>query len=58
MLNAAIDIVNSAASKESLEGFKQAIEKVVPIYQSKKDMIGRDLGRMAASPSLKYKKTA
>jgi len=58
LLNAVIDIVNSVAPKESLEGFKQAIEKVVPIYQSKKHMIGRDLSRMAASPSLKYKKAA
>ncbi|MDA8223226.1 MAG: transposase [Desulfitobacterium hafniense] len=58
LLNTVTDIVNSVAPKESLEGFKLAIEKVLPMHQSKKHMVGRDLGRMEASPSLKYKKAA
>ena len=58
LLNTVIDIVNSVDPKESLEEFKQAIERVLPVYWSKKHMVGRDLGRMEASPSLKYKKAA
>ncbi len=58
LVNTVVDIVNSVDPKESLIEFKQAIDKVLPLYQSKKHMVGRDLGRMEASPSLKYKKAA
>ncbi len=58
LLNTVVDIVNSVDPRESLVEFKQAIDKVLPVYQSKKHMVGRDLGRMEASPSLKYKKAA
>jgi hypothetical protein len=58
LINTIVDIVNSVDPKESLVEFKQAIDKVLPVYQSKKHMVGRDLGRMEASPSLKYKKAA
>ncbi len=58
LVNTVFDIVNSVDPKESLVEFKQAIDKIVPLYQSKKHMVGRDLGRMEASPSLKYKRAA
>lgn len=52
------NIVNSDDPKEQLNKFALAIENSIPNRPSSKHLIGRDLGRMEPSASLRYQKSA
>ena len=52
------NIVNSEDPKKELNKFAMALENSIPNRSSSKHLIGRDLGRMEPSASLRYQKAA
>jgi hypothetical protein len=51
-------IVNSDEPKKELNKFAIALENSIPNRSSSKHLVGRDLGRMESTPSLRYQKAA
>ena len=49
------DLVSSDKPQEKLKRFTQALHEVFTFSRSKKHMIQRQLGRLAPTPSLKYR---
>jgi len=58
LLDGVNHIVSSDAPKIALKKFAEALENSIPNRDSSKHLIGRDLGRMEPTPSLKYQKAA
>ena len=52
------DIVNSDDPGMALKKFALALENSMPNRESSKHLVGRDLGRIEATPSLKYREAA
>lgn len=52
------ELVSSEDSNERLTQFGEKIKEIFSLEPSKKHMIGRDLGRLESTPSLKYKAAA
>jgi len=52
------DLLSASDPQEKLTLLTEAIENVFQLAPSKKHMIGRDLGRLEPTPSLKYKAKA
>ncbi|OGR23879.1 MAG: hypothetical protein A2277_07970 [Desulfobacterales bacterium RIFOXYA12_FULL_46_15] len=52
-------IIMSDAPIERFKEFAKALENdVVHLYPSKKHMVNRDLGKLEATPALKYRRVA
>ena len=51
-------IVNADEPKSEFEKFRELMEASLPDRKSSKHMAGRDIGRLAPTPSLKYQKAA
>ena len=49
------DLLASEDPKEMLSQLSRKVKELHELRPSKKHMIGRDLGRLEPSPSLKYK---
>lgn len=54
LLESVNHIVNSIDPQQALKKFSDALESVIPNRESEKHLVGRDLGRMESTPSLKY----
>ncbi len=55
LIETVTDIVNDEQPRSALEAFHTALKSVLPQRASKKHMVGRDLGRMEPTPSLRYR---
>ena len=49
------EVVISDSPQTAFETLKQALQDCLPVRESKKHMVGRDLGRLEPAPSLKYR---
>lgn len=49
------EVVISDSPQAAFETLKQALQDCLPVRESKKHMVGRDLGRLEPTPSLKYR---
>ena len=52
------DLLHSDHAEDVIQELKKSINNVIPLQESSKHMNGRDLGRMAPTPSLRYKAAA
>ena len=52
------ELLNSEDPKSVIDCLKHSLAEVIPLRESSKHMSGRDLGRLEASPSLKYRAAA
>ncbi len=55
LIETVTDIVNDEQPQTALEAFHTALKSVLPQRESAKHMVGRDLGRMEPTPSLRYR---
>ena len=52
------DIVTAEDPNQALKKFKEVLHESLPVRQTTKHLVGRDLGRMEPTPSLRYQKAA
>lgn len=58
LIDAVSHIVHAEEPKNEFEKFSKLMEATLPDRKSSKHMAGRDIARLAPTPSLKYQKAA